>query len=250
MSKRHSSIGIKQLIRYEWMEKTSSMLLAGMDEISIRKELNDYLLNHKGDGSEEQRSENTCKFAVSNLMKVWVSPEKDLLDFRDFALELLQKHPSQTIAIHWAMISAVYPFWFNVALHIGRLLNLQDKITHQQIINRLKEQYGDRQTVSRNAQFVIRSFIAWGILKDSDCTGNYERGSRINIDSGDVSFLLIESILYTIPDGKGSLKILTNSPALFSFQLPVISADYISKKTTRINIISHGIDEDFLELRI
>ncbi len=29
MGKRHESIGIKQVIRYEWMEKTTNMMLAG-----------------------------------------------------------------------------------------------------------------------------------------------------------------------------------------------------------------------------
>jgi hypothetical protein len=250
MGKRHRSIGIKQLIRYEWMEKTASMLLAGMDEKSIREELNIYLIVHKGDGSEEQRSLNTCKFVVSNLMKIWVSPDPELIDFRDLALKLLQKHPSQALAIHWAMISASYPFWFNVALHIGRLLNLQDKITHQQIINRLKEQYGDRQTVSRNAQFVIRSVIAWGILQDSECPGCYEKNKNMHmLLDKDVSILLLESILHAIPEEKLSLKMATTSPALFPFQLPSINADDILRKFNEIDVVQYGMDEEFMELK-
>jgi hypothetical protein len=249
MSKRHNAIGIKQIIRYEWMEKTSSMLLAGMDEKSIRQELNDFLMFHKGDGSKGQRSENTCKFVVSNLMKVWVSPDPELIYFRDSALIVLSKHPSQALAIHWAMISAAYPFWFNTALQIGRLLNLQDQVTQHQIINRLKEQYGDRQTVSRYAQFVIRSFITWGILKDSECKGCYEKSNQFHIIDKDTSILLIEAILQAIPEGKGSLKIITNSPALFPFQLPLITVGYISRKTSSIDTIIYGMDEEFLKLK-
>ncbi|MDY0386098.1 MAG: hypothetical protein RBT65_03010 [Methanolobus sp.] len=249
MSKRHNAIGIKQIIRYEWMDKTSSMLLAGMDEISIRQELYEFLMFHKGDGSEEQRSENTCKFVVGNLMKVWVSPDPELIDLRDSALVQLRKHPSQAFAIHWAMISAAYPFWFNVALQIGRLLNLQDQITHHQIINRLKEQYGDRQTVSRYAQYVIRSLVTWDVLKDSDCKGCYERANQFHMLDKDTSILLFEATLHTMPEGKGSLKMITSSPALFPFQLPLTNVDYISTKTNRINVIPYGMDEDFLELK-
>jgi len=250
MSKRHSTIGIKQIIRYEWMEKTSSMLLAGMDEISIRQELNEFIMSHKGDGSEEQRSENTCKFVVSNLMKTWVSPDPELIDFRDAALIMLSKHPSQALAIHWAMISAAYPFWFNTALQIGRLLNLQDQITQHQIINRLKEQYGDRQTISRYGQYVIRSLVTWGILKDSECKGCYEKSNQFHVPDKDTFILLVEATLHAMSEGKGSLKIIINSPALFPFQLPRITVDDISRKTSHIDIIPYGMDEEFLELKV
>jgi hypothetical protein len=249
MSERHDTIGIKQVIRYEWMEKTSSMLLAGMDEKSIRKELNDYLLTHRGTGSEEQRSENTCKFVVNILMKIWVSPDKEIIPLRNSALSMLNKYPSQALAIHWAMISTAYPFWYNVALNVGRLLNLQEKITHQQVINRLKEQYGDRQTISRYARYVIRSLVAWGVLKDSECKGCYERVKAFSAVNKEVSVLLCESTLYAVQEGKGSFKMIVNSPACFPFQVPLIEASYVSRKTNRIDVVHYGTNEEFLQLK-
>lgn len=249
MSKRHNAIGIKQIIRYEWMEKTSSMLLAGMDENSIRQELNEFLVFHKGDGSEEKRSKNTCKFVVSNLMKIWVSPDPELTGFRDSALMLVSKHPSQAFAIHWAMISAAYPFWFNTALQTGRLLNLQDLVTQHQIINRLKEQYGDRQTVSRYARYVIRSFVTWGLLKDSRCKGCYEKSNQFHVLNNEMFILLVEAALHARSEGKGSLKIITKSPALFAFKLPLITVDYISRNASNITVIPYGMDDDFLQLK-
>ena len=74
------------------------------------------------------------------------------------ASKLQQK---QWLPLHSAILSAAYPFWFNVATQTGRLLKLQEQITQHQIFNRLKEQYGDRETVSRNARYTIRSFVAW-----------------------------------------------------------------------------------------
>ena len=68
-------------------------------------------------------------------MKIWVSPDPELVPFRDASLAFLREHPSMTLAVHWGMISAVYPFWFNVARQTGRLLALQDQVTQQQIIN-------------------------------------------------------------------------------------------------------------------
>ncbi len=157
IGKRHEAIGIKQTIRLDWMQKAAHLLLAGLDDKTIRQELHEFLADRKGNGSAGERSDGTRTFAVNNLMKIWVSPDPELIPFRDAALTLLRENLSMAMAVHWGMISAVYPFWFNVARQTGRLLALQDQVTQIQIINRLKEHYGDRQTVSRYARFVIRS---------------------------------------------------------------------------------------------
>ena len=180
-STRHESIGIKQVIRFEWMQKTANLLMAGLDAKTIRQELHEFLADRKGNGSEGTRSNQTRTFVVNNLMKIWVSPDPELIPFRDALLAFLRKNPSMALAVHWGMISVVYPFWFNVARQIGRLLTLQDQLTQTQIINRLKEQYGDRQTVSRYARFVIRSFVAWEVLKDSQIKGCSGEHCRIRL---------------------------------------------------------------------
>jgi hypothetical protein len=249
MSKRHDAIGIKQTIRYEWMEKTSNMLLAGMDRNSIQQELTNYLMYHKGDGSENQRSKNTCKFAVSNLMNIWFSPDSELIDFKDSAIIILSKNPSKALAIYWSLISAAYPFWFNVALQTGRLLNLQEQVTSYQIITRLKEQYGDRETVSRYTRYVIRSLVSWGVLNDYGCKGCYKKSTQLHISDKSTSILLVEAMLHAIPEGKESLKVLVNSPALFPFHLPPITSNYFEEQN-RFNVINYGIDCGLLELKM
>lgn len=249
MVSRHEKIGIKQTIRFEWMEKTANLLLAGLDEKSIRQELHEYLAISKDHESKINRSKQTQTFAINNLMTTWFSSDTEIIEFRDDALAMLRKYPSETLAVHWAMLCAVYPFWFNVALQIGRLLNLQDKVTLQQINNRLKEQYGDRQTVSRYARYVIRSFVAWGILKDSGSKGCYEKTTPLTIHDRDVAILLIEAILRATPEGKGHLRMLTDSPALFPFRLPVLTGDLISQRASHIDVMFYGPDDELLILR-
>lgn len=250
MGKRHDSIGIKQLIRYEWMEKTANLLLAGLDEDGVREELHYYLTDRKSTGAEGPRSEGTRTFVVSNLMRTWVTPDVELVPFRNAALAHLQVHPAPAKAIHWAMISAAYPFWFNTALQTGRLLNLQSQVTHAQIIKRLKEQYGDRQTVSRNGQFVVRSFIAWGVLQDAEETGCYEKATPLPITEQIASTLLLESVLHANPSGKAALEILVNSPALFPFQLPIMTGAYIAQQNERLDVGRYGLDDELLGLRV
>lgn len=249
MGKRHESIGIKQTIHFEWMQKASNLLMVGLDAKTIRQELHEFIADRKGNGSEGERSEQTRTFVVNNLMKIWCSPDPELILFRDASLAFLRKNPSMALAVHWGMISASYPFWFNVARQIGRLLALQNQVTQTQIINRLKEQYGDRQTVSRYARFVIRSFVAWRVLNDSEAKGCYEKAAPVGIADPNLAILMFESALLATPEAKGAWLLLLNNPAFFPFQLPVITGDFVAQRSDRIDVVRYGLDDELLKLK-
>lgn len=249
MSKRHEKLGIKQTIRLEWLQKTTRLMLAGLDAKATRQELHEFLSSKKGSGAHGIRSNNTRTFAVNNLMNIWVTPEQELVAFRDAALALLREDSSQLLAIHWGMISAAYPFWFNVAAHTGRLFALQDQVTQPQIFARLKEQYGDREVVARNTRYVIRSFAAWGILVDAENKGCYDSAKPLRISDTNVAALLFESILLATPDAKASLGSLVGSPACFPFQMPGLSGSVVTQSSERIGLARYGLDEEMLELR-
>ena len=249
MVKRHETIGIKQVIFLEWMQKAANLLLAGLDVKTIRQELHEFLAGRKVNGSDSERSDQTRTFAVNNLMRTWISPEPDLTLFRDASLAFLKEHPSMTMAVHWGMISAAYPFWFNVARQTGRLLALQDKVTQNQIIYRLKEQYGDRQTISRYAKYIIRSFVAWGVLKDSATKGCYEKSASLGIADINMVILMLETALLAVPEAKGELGVLLNNPAFFPFQLPIITGDTVLQRSGRIDVVRYGLDDNLLKLK-
>ncbi len=247
-SNRQHLIGIKQAIRYEWMEKTANLLLAGLGQKAIRHELHEYLTSKKGDGSEGPRSVQTRTFVVNNLMNIWISPEQSLMSFRDIAADFLQNYPRESLIGHWSMVSAAYPFWFNVARHTGRLLALQDQITQSQITSRLKEQYGDRETIARYARFVIRSFVAWGVLRDADSKGCYRRELATRKTTVSSVTLLFESALHILPSDKSSLTSMTSNPAFFPFNIPVLTAAEIVQRSDRFDIQRSGISDDLLSL--
>ena len=248
MGKRHETLGVKQALRLEWMRKTVNLRLSGLDAHAIRRELHTFLANKRGSGSEGERGDETRAMAVSNLMNTWVLPDAALDDFRDASLAFLREHPSMNLPIHWGMISAAYPFWFNVARQTGRLLALQNQVTHRQIVNRIKERYGDRQTVSRYARYVIRSFVAWGVMQDTGDKGCYEKAATASIADIDLAVLLFESALLATPEAKAPLELLVNNPAFFPFRLPTLNGDIVSLRSKRIEVIRYGLDEVLLQL--
>ena len=81
---------------------------------------------------------------------------------------------------------------------------MQDQITQAQVFSRLKEQYGDRETVARNARYAIRSFVAWGLLEDSKVKGCYEQCKPMGISEPNLTILLYEAALYVDKEGKAA----------------------------------------------
>lgn len=247
MGKRHDKIGIKQALRLEWMNKVLDLKLAGLPPKEIRKELHIYLSDKKDNGTLGKRGKTTTEIAVCMLMNVWGNPTPELQLFYQELLKHTQLH--NQLSSHWAMINATYPFWFKVALHTGRLFNLQDQTTKKQIIQRIREEYGDRSSVVRSAQRVIQAFVAWGVLKESTIKGCYEKGTVTKINNNlDITFLY-ESALYALPEGKLSISALNTHPAFFPFDISSISSDIITQHTDRIDVVHYATGDELLVLK-
>mgnify|MGYP000952285932 FL=1 len=244
MEKRRTAIiGIKQTIRLEWMEKTANLLLAGLPAEKVRQELTRYLANRRGSGLELPRSEHDCKLAVAILMNCWVNPLPEfpeIEDLRKLGLLLLREELEDHIAIHFGILCAVYPYWFNIALQTGRLFNLQDAVAASQIVTRLKEIYGDRQTIMRTSRYVLRSFIAWDLICDSRRKGNYIKGDPIFInDVRNAGFLML-SAFYAMGTMQADFNALFHSPAFFTFKIPSIAPETLHQLSENIEIVQIG----------
>ena len=249
MSKRHKLIGIKQVVRIEWYDLALNCLLNGQSSSSIRKYLDETIRERRQSGGFGDRGEQTYTKAVTQIMKCWILPDREVIPFRNALLDYARQHPGgNRLALHWAITMAAYPFWYKMAFQVGRLLNLQDSITQNQIRQRCFETLGQRSTVERSARRVIRSFVAWGALKDSEAKGCYEKAALAGIVDKNLAILMLESALLAIPEGKSALGLLRNNPAFFPFQLPVMTGDFVAQRNDRIDVVRCGLDDELIKL--
>jgi len=244
----YTSIGIKQVIRYEWMNYTVDLIKSGLKKEEIRKELENYLSERKGNGETGNRAGYTMSLAVTLLMNIWVTPKPELINLRDRLLEKIKIENCELVC-HWAMVSSVYPFWFNMSYIFGSLYLLQDKIKKSQIMSRIYEILGERNTIERCSRYVIRSFVAWDLIRDIEKSGCYEKGKIIKISDIGLASLLIETTLNAVPEKRIALASVLNCPSFFNFELPSMNGSQITKVNQNLEVEQFSVNEEFVKLK-
>ncbi|MFP4164370.1 MAG: hypothetical protein ACLFVE_10340 [Chitinispirillaceae bacterium] len=246
---RLKTVGIKQVVRLEWYDYALDMVLDGLSKEETRKRLDAYISEREQSGGYGERGAQAYTKAVTQIMKCWVTPESDLRSFRDRALELARHTERRSrVVLHWAVTMASYPFWLRVAELTGRMLNLQESITQSQIRQRCYELFGERSTIERSTRRVIRSFVAWNVLKDSAVKGCYRRSEPITVAEPKALSLLVEAALWALPGGKIEMRQLQTFPAFFAFDIPPINGSIIESANSCITVERYGLDDELLRL--
>lgn len=247
MNGRKAQIGFSQRIRLEWFEQTANLTLAGNDKATINDSLQDLLKDKVSVGGKSVRGNR--EKVITILLKTWLTVPRELVDLRDEGLEILQGFPRKDrIAIHWGMALAAYPFWGAVAGHTGRLLRLQGTAAAAHVQRRVKEDYGERETASRATRRVLRSFIDWGVLKETGDKGVYGQGDPHPVEDPRLITWIVEASLHERINGSAAIKDLLDSPSIFPFRLAPISAEHVASISPRLNILRHSLDDDLVML--
>ena len=246
--RRFSQVGIDRLVRLEWLEKTATLALAGNAARDIRS-----VLQHDLESSFRPTScavRGSLDKTITILMKVWVNPPGELSALRSDGLALLKGTPrSMRLAVHWGMVMAVYPFWSNVAVQVGRLLRLQGSVAARQVQRRMRERYGQRETVSRRARYVLRSFVDWGTIRESPNKGVYDRAAVRRLDDPRIGVWLMEAQLHTEPEGRSSFSLLSDPLSLFPFRFARIGCRRALSLSDRLELIPDGSGDEMVGLR-
>lgn len=242
-------IGFSQRVRLEWFERTANLVLAGNDKTATTDALQELLKEKVSIGGQAERGNR--EKTISILLKTWLTPPSGLDPLHRDGLELFKRVPQRDhLVLHWGMVTAAYPFWAGVAVHVGRLLRLQGSAAAPHIQRRVREQYGERETVARAARRVLRSFLDWEVLQESGKKGIYTPGPTLPLENTRLIAWLTEAALYARANGAVPLKDLIDAPSLFPFKIKPIHAEALVAASTRLDVLRHGLNEDLIMLRI
>jgi hypothetical protein len=248
MIRRTNQVGFSQRVRLEWLDQTANMVLDGNKKAAVKDALQNLLKEKVSVGGNAERG-NREKI-ITILLKTWMTVSTDLESLCADGLELLKgSSRSDRIAIHWGMVMAAYPFWSDVAVQVGRLLRLQGSASAVQVQRRVREQYGERETVSRAARRVLRSYLDWGVLKETGVTGIYSAGTTLGIEDSRMIGWLVEASLHARDNCSAPLRDLIGNPSLFPFRIKPIPAESLAASSSRLDILRHGLDAELVIMR-
>jgi hypothetical protein len=245
---RFTQIGFSQRIRLQWLAQTANLVLTGTARQEVLDALQALLHDKLSVGGHAERGNR--EKAITILMHIWVTVPPELACLRDIGLELLQRLPPDAhLAVHWGMTMAVYPFFGSVAGSVGRLLRLQGTASAAQVQRRVKEKYGERDTVSRATRRVLRTFVDWGALAEGSNAGVYVPGQVLAATNRRLAVWLVEAVLHTLPNNTSPLRAVIDAPSLFPLTLERLPTGALAA-SRRMEIIRHGLDDDLVILRI
>lgn len=240
---RRTGIRLDRRLDLEWLDAVAAQVAAGYEVAATRAKLFG-LLEGKVAGGKKWGT--ACHKTVGVLSGAWAEVPAELIPLRDRAVRILPSlSPRERMGLHWAMLLAGYRFFGDVAENTGRLLALQGSLALSQLTRRMRETWGDRSTLDRATQRVVRSMVEWGALADTEERGVYARAAHPIAARGALALILIEALL--LHAGKAiSIRQFSDHPALFPFEVRLRSHDL--RRSARFEVHRQGLDVDVVGL--
>lgn len=239
---RRQTVGFDRKIRLEWLDATAEWAAQGLGVAEVRSKLEQLLEGQVAGGGHRSAREKT----VTVLLHVWVAVPRTLAPLRDDGLLLMRNRSSRDrLVLHWGMCVSTYPFFRDVAATTGRLLRLQGKATLSQITRRTAEAWGDRSTVARAMQRVVRSLVEWGVLKEAEERGVFVADPAIEMAAGDRALpWLAEAAVSSGQTRARPLNSLLMGPTFFPFRVH-LSARALAGHP-RLEVHRQGLDVELV----
>jgi hypothetical protein len=235
-------VGFDRKIRLAWLEAIAEWTASGMPDAEIRAKL-DLLLEGEVTGKEARKKTKTV------LIRTWLLPSEKLRALRDHGLSLLSRTSgSERLALHWGMVCASHPVVWETASVVGRLLRLQAEASLSQVRTRIVEIYGERSTVVRASQRILRSFSDWHVLEEMPEKGVYRASGIQRLEDPELITWLIEASLLSSGQETKVLPTLLASPSLFPFEIS-LSGNEFAGSNSRIALYRQGGNEELVSLQ-
>lgn len=242
MSDAVRGVGFDRKIRLAWLEAVAGWTAAGMPEAGIRSTL-DLLLEGEVKGKEAKKKTKTV------LLRTWLLPSERLRALRDQGLSLLSRtNGPERLALHWGMVCASHPVVWETASMVGRLLRLQGEASLSQVRERIVETYGERSTVLRASQRILRSFSDWKVLEEASKRGVYRASGTQGLEDPEIICWLIEASLLSSGQETRVLPTLLASPSLFPFDISLSGKEFVDSNS-RVVLYRQGRNEELVSLQ-
>ncbi len=169
------SITFNRRLRSTWIVEGMRLHGEGIDKDAWIERMTEVV-------SSEISGENSITKSMRYLRHIWVEPgEQEGL--RESAIQLYHESSDATRdrVIAWGMASATYPFLFEVAMTACRMLRVQPEMKLEQLLRKLCEIFGEKETVRRSGRYSLGLIVELGLLQKAGKAGLYQPAPPLKI---------------------------------------------------------------------
>lgn len=227
-------VGFDRRLQLDWLDATVGLCQETLDPSAIAEHLRQRLEREIA-GTEAQRK------TITVLLRIWVNVPEGDSRLRDEALQLAAQIVSEErLWLHWGMSLLAYPFFRDVAATVGQLSRLQGIFSQAQIQRRMIENWGQRTTLRRAVRRLLRTFVDWGVLRDTDVRGRYDVAPRRQTENRALALWLLDCALQANDAEQVSLRELGQLSYTFPFDLLPFVNDV--RRSERFEVARQGLD--------
>jgi len=227
-------VGLDRKLQLDWLDVTVGLCRENLDTGAIAGYLRQRLEREIA-GVEAQSK------TITVLLRIWVNVPVEDVWLRDEALHLaVQVSPEERLWLHWGMSLLAYPFFRDMAATVGQLSRLQGTCSQAQVQRRMIENWGQRTTLQRAIRRLLRTFVDWDVLRDTDVRGNYEVASPRRTESRALALWFLDCALRANEAEQVSLRELGQLSYAFPFDLLPFTNDV--RRSERFEVTRQGLD--------
>lgn len=231
------SIAFNRRLRSIWLEEGLRLRSEEVDEPQWLERMEDLV-------SMETKGKDSIKKSMRYLRYIWTDAGgADSL--RTDAIRLYKATPTHDVAevLSWGMASATYPFLHDVAVVLGRMLKVQPEVKLEQILRKLAETHGEKETVRRSGRYSLGLIHDLGFIKRTDSVGCYVLSQPRKVSSPVIASWLIRAWFRASgKDGVVDRATMAGAPGLAFFDAPALIADALQQGVLAVERLSFSQD--------
>ena len=200
-------VGLARNFTLEWLDAAADCQMIGKDKAEAHAYL-DSIIGQKITSKDNIRKIRTIMLNLWYGNEPWIQNES-IRACKDAAR-------SERLPLHWGLLLAYYPVFFDLCSVIGSLLEYRDEVTLQQIKARIYEKWGARTTLEHSLSKNMQSLKDVGAVIPQQAVGSYAAVKHV-VDNKRSVYVLVESILKNEQREYMTWEEIVHHPALFPF---------------------------------
>lgn len=231
------SIAFNRRLRSAWLEEGLRLRAEEVEDEQWLERMEDLVrIDNKGKDSVQK--------SMRYLRHIWTDAGGDD-PLRTEAIRLYKATPTHDAAqvLSWGMASATYPFVHDVAATLGRMLKVQPEVKLEQLLRKLSETHGEKETVRRSGRYSLGLIHDLGFVKRTDAVGCYVLAPPRRVTPPAIAGWLVRAWFRASGrDGLVDRAAMASAPGLAFFDASGLIADALQQGVLAVERLSFSQD--------